>query len=142
MEFQVLSICIHNKYASGIEFDVKGIERKYAYVCLQESISSSRCNQKSKSDCPRHLHETYLVYLFICLLFVSFLCRVVYFKFISLSDRAQNETKPCPGNNCPVVQIRIINGNRNDADCRSRLYHNVHYTDVRMNTDSYGLASP
>ena len=58
--------------------------------------------------------------------------RMLYFKFINMYDRADNETHPCPMNKCPMVQIKNIHGNRNDADCRRRLYHNVRTADVRL----------
>ena len=68
---------------------------------------------------------------FICLL-DKYAFRMLYFKFINIYERADNETHPCPMNKCPMVQIKNIHGNRNDADCRRRLYHNVRTADVRF----------
>ena len=61
-----------------------------------------------------------------------FVFRMLYFKFINMYDRADNETHSCPMNKCPMVQIKNIHGNRNDADCRRRLYHSVRTADVRV----------
>ncbi|WAR10043.1 LOW QUALITY PROTEIN: CEIP2-like protein [Mya arenaria] len=47
---------------------------------------------------------------------------MMYYKFINLESRHPDEDQSCNNGKCPEFRVRVISGDYNDSDCRSRLY--------------------
>lgn len=103
----------------GARFDLYTYSPKYLPDISRWAIASSLHELDMNKDGTKYYHDTKT--------------GMLYFNFVNEHVRHTNDTNPCPGN-CPMVTIKILHGNLNDADCRSRLYHTVKHGDNRAIT--------
>ncbi|XP_053379314.1 cell surface hyaluronidase-like [Mercenaria mercenaria] len=90
------------------KFDLYTYSPKYLPDINHWTKASSLQELDSTKDGTKYYHDTNT--------------GMLYLNFVHERVRHANETNACPGV-CPMVTIKILQGNLNDGDCRSRLYH-------------------
>lgn len=47
---------------------------------------------------------------------------MLYYKFVGTSGLDLKEGETCAEGRCPDFRVQVLSGNKNDVDCRERLY--------------------